>query len=96
MGQGFVDTRKVWGILSLDKNYSTERIDRASQMAIEMGDLSSRRVEALVKLTAGGVPDQKQSQENKPNAHKFVRDLNEYNQLLREQKEEVQNEPSVT
>lgn len=96
MGQGFVDTRKVWGILSLDKNYSNERIDKASQMAIEMGDLSSRRVEALVKLTGGG-PDQKQSVENKANAHKFVRDLNEYKQLLlKEQKEEVQSEPSVT
>jgi len=96
MGQGFVDTRKVWGILSLDKNYSAERIDKASQMAIEMGDLSSRRVEALVKLTSGGVPAQKQSQESKANAHKFVRDLNEYKQLLQEQKEEVQHEPSVT
>ena len=97
MGQGFVDTRKVWGLLSLDKNYSHERIEKACQMAMEMGDPSYRRVHALVKLTAGGAAKPSEPQENKQTAHKFVRDLNEYKQLLlQEQKEEVQNEPSVT
>lgn len=94
-GQGFVDTRKVWGILSLDKNYSAVRIEAASKLALEMGDASYRRVAALIKLLPGD--NTKTSSETKPNAHKFVRDLNEYKQLLlQEQKEEVQNEPSVT
>ena len=95
-GQGFVDTRKVWGILSLDKNYSAPRIEAACKLALEMGDASYRRVAALIKLLPGERPES-QVAETKETAHKFVRDLNEYKQLLlQEQKEEVQHEPSVT
>lgn len=50
-GEGFVDTRVVWGLLSLDKTYSKEVIDQAVGIALEMNILSSRLVERLIKLT---------------------------------------------
>jgi hypothetical protein len=95
-GQGFVDTRIVWGILSLDKNYSAERIERAAKLALEMGDPGYRRIAALIRLSPDDGPKASGPNENKQRTHKFVRDLNEYKQLLKEQKEEVPNEPSVT
>ncbi|NJL25585.1 MAG: hypothetical protein HC902_10710 [Calothrix sp. SM1_5_4] len=91
-GQGFVDTRKVWGILSLDKSHAPEKIEKAAKMALDLGDLSYRRVEAILRLTP---TDKAEPAEAKQTAHKFVRDLNEYKKLLSEQKE-VQHEPSVT
>lgn len=92
-GQGFVDTRKVWGILSLDKNHKPEAIEAACKLALEMNEPSYRRVVSLINLLKKGT-----AQESAPNpkgAHKFVRDLNEYKQLLlfKEQKEK-EDEPS--
>jgi hypothetical protein len=86
-GQGFVDTRKVWGILSLDKNHALDKIEKAAKLALEMDDPGYRQVLALVNL----MPSQSASQpeiknENQP-AHRFVRDLNEYKQLLLEQED---------
>jgi hypothetical protein len=92
-GQGFVDTRKVWGVLSLDKNYKPEQIEKACRLALEMNDPSYRRVAALVKLMP---TDKPRPEETKTEAHKFVRDLNEYKQLLLLEQKEVEHEPSVT
>jgi hypothetical protein len=92
-GQGFVDTRKVWGVLSLDKEYSADRIEKACRLALEMNEPSFRRVESLVKLVGGDKPA---PVETKAEAHKFVRDLNEYKQLLLQEQKEVEHEPSVT
>jgi transposase len=39
-GKGFIDTRKIWGILSLDKKYESHRIEDACQFALECGELS--------------------------------------------------------
>ena len=99
-GQGFVDTRKVWGILSLDKNHPAHQVESACKLALEMGDLSYRRVLALVKLvprdaqTTAGDADAHQSK--KQNTNKFVRDLNEYKQLLLQEQKEVHSEQPVT
>lgn len=49
-GGGFVDTRKIWGILSLEKKYPKELINNAVRTALEMGELSSRFIEKLVQL----------------------------------------------
>ena len=43
-GDGFVDTRKIWGILSLDKEYAAERIDSACARALELGLVGYRAV----------------------------------------------------
>lgn len=86
-GQGFIDTRKVWGILSLDKNHEAQAIENACKLAVEMNEPSYRRVLALLKLLPGEkvVAAQPGEQEKPPTtAHRFVRDLNEYKQLLLE------------
>ena len=49
-GQGFVDTRKIWGVLSLEKKYPREVINSAVAEALRVGELSSRFVETLVQL----------------------------------------------
>lgn len=49
-GDGFVDTRIVWGVLALDKKYSDFAIDRACASARQIGNLSSRYVEKLLRL----------------------------------------------
>lgn len=83
-GHGFVDTRKIWGILSLDKSFAKERINEACRTAVELDSLSYRVVKSLCKLTdhpdsstsvAAGIPVVK-------NNHKFVRPLTVYEDQL--------------
>ena len=50
-GNGFVDTRVIWGFLSLDKTYPKAAVEQAAGVAIEMKMLSGRLVERLIKLT---------------------------------------------
>jgi hypothetical protein len=50
-GDGFVDVRIIWGVLTLEKKYPRERIDFGCQTAVEVGSLSSRFVERVIKLT---------------------------------------------
>jgi hypothetical protein len=49
-GQGFVDTRIIWGVLSLEKKYSHQTIDWAAGVALEVDRLSSRFVEEMAQL----------------------------------------------
>ena len=49
-GQGFIDTRKIWGILSLDKRYGAERINEACRRALEVGSLSYRTVKHFLEV----------------------------------------------
>lgn len=89
-GQGFVDTRKVWGILSLDKSYPAERINDACRQALEIKSLSYRTVRRFLELrslslkAAGpdalfGAP----TSSNVPSSkHRFVRPLAVYQEVL--------------
>lgn len=85
-GDGFIDTRKIWGVLSLDKTFAATQINEACRLALELGTLSYRTVKSLLKLMP---KDAAQScsgrsvhsagarlQEN-PN-HKFVRSMSVY------------------
>lgn len=49
-GQGFVDTRIIWGLISLEKKYSHQTIDWAVGIALEVDRLSSRFVEEMATL----------------------------------------------
>lgn len=49
-GQGFIDTRKVWGILSLDKRYGGDRINEACQHALELQSLSYLTVKHFLEV----------------------------------------------
>jgi hypothetical protein len=79
-GQGFVDTRIIWGLLSLDKKYPKTAIDQAAGIALEMQTLSSRLVEKLIKLTqTPSVASQSPSNEPAP---KFIRPMSVYRDHL--------------
>ena len=77
-GNGFVDTRKVWGILSLDKDYSNESLDKACKQALECGQLSYRTVMMFLNLTP---KENKEIPKSKNN--KFVWEMDEYNNQLK-------------
>ena len=86
MGDGFVDTRKVWGILSLDKTYPAHIIDQACQTAHEHGSWSyqfvkrtAENLHALETVTQEN-PQLSLLQSNKP---KFERQVGEYSQKVK-------------
>jgi transposase len=87
-GQGFVDTRKIWGVLSLDKTFTKERINEACRQAIALDTLSFRMVKSLCKLTdppeAPSADERAASslQQQHSHHHKFVRPLSVYEEQL--------------
>ena len=93
-GHGFVDTRKVWGILSLDKSYPLERIEHACKLAYEMGTPSYRAVCSLIGLTTGTPPSkiEPSDKETTPTPNKFIRPLSEYKILFNPHEGEKNNE----
>jgi hypothetical protein len=85
-GEGFIDTRKIWGVLSLDKSYPASQINEACKQAIAMNSLSYQLVKSLIKLLP------KKAQKNiheteqtfsKPSANKFVRPMSVYEEQLK-------------
>lgn len=79
-GRGFIDTRKVWGILSLDKKYPAAQIDRACAQAIAIKSYSYRSVAGLLER------EQRKAARHAPPTlkapHKFARDLAVYSETL--------------
>jgi hypothetical protein len=73
-GQGFIDTRKVWGILSLDKQYTAEAIDCACRQAMEMKRYSYRAVLGLLQST----PVHTTERPSPTRQNQFTRDLGVY------------------
>jgi hypothetical protein len=90
-GHGFMDTRKIWGILSLDKQYAAGRIDAACRRALELDSLSYRTVKGFLELedverlarSSQGTGAGPVSTAIRPTAHKHVRPLSEYQEQLR-------------
>ena len=85
-GQGFVDTRKIWGILSLDKQYPVERIDAACGRALKLGLLGYRAVlnilaaeeaRLVMERHCEAVPEVKPAKD-----YKFLHSLSEYQEQL--------------
>jgi len=82
-GQGFIDTRKIWGILSLDKRYAAEQINEACRQAVEVGSLSFRTVHNLLELKRCTTAEANESSgvvrlRGREVAHRFVRPLSVY------------------
>jgi transposase len=79
-GDGFIDYRRVWGILSLDKKFSAERINLACEQALSLNKLSYRFVQQLLML----VPPLPFSEEEPPrhSTAKFVHPLEEYRTVI--------------
>lgn len=88
-GEGFVDTRKVWGILSLDKSYLAEHINEACRDALAVGQIGYRIVTSLLSLKpkkkGGSVANADSATTNKfqSESNKYVRDMSEYTEQLR-------------
>ena len=79
-GNGFIDTRKIWGILSLDKKYEPERINKACKDAMECGEISYRAVLSFLTLqpeSKAGIDAAITARQNK-----FIRPLSLYKEEL--------------
>jgi hypothetical protein len=79
-GHGFIDTRKVWGILSLDKKYPAAQIDRACAQAIAIKSYSYRSVAGLLEREARKASPRAPATAQA--SHKFARDLAVYSETL--------------
>ncbi len=77
-GEGFVDNRVVWGLLSLDKNFEKADIDKACGSAIELSTVNLHTVRSLLKIHS-----KPKSKETKTNHGKFTRPMSEYKAQLR-------------
>ena len=75
-GQGFIDTRKIWGILSFDKTYPAAEINTACQTALDLKSYSYRQVERLLKGSRARTPERSAPFRNR--SHQFTRDLSAY------------------
>lgn len=51
-GEGFVDTRVVWGLLTLNKAYANVDVDRACQSALELSQVNLKTVRQLLTIMA--------------------------------------------
>ena len=80
-GEGFVDTRVTWGILSLTKKYESKDIDNACKVAIEISQVNLRTVKSLLSISS----KEKLKKQNSPETlgGKFVRPMSVYTNHIR-------------
>lgn len=83
-GNGFIDTRKIWGILSLDKKYTNEQINDACKKAIELDSYGYRAVVSMLETyhPKSSVSKEIPEKEIKHASSKFVRPICEYQELI--------------
>lgn len=85
-GEGFVDFKVVWGILTLDKAYEKSDINKACRSAIELSQVTLAAVRKLLSITATPKPKAKSNQsdeEFKTVNGKFSRPMTEYKSHIR-------------
>ncbi len=83
-GDGFVDTRSVWGLLTLNKKYSAADIDKACLSALELSQVNLRTVRQLLEIMAK--PKQDNAEEvpaPQTMGGKFARPMSDYKNHLR-------------
>jgi hypothetical protein len=78
---GFIDFRRIWGILSLEKKYSPHEIDAACMRAIASDDVSIRFIERSI-LDTRAESETIEPAPGAPTRAKFERSMSEYSQLL--------------
>jgi len=81
-GDGFIDTRKVWGILSLDKKYSPDEINESCRRAISVDSYSYRTVLGFLQCRTEIEDKTTESTVSSKQSSKFIRPMDEYKQLL--------------
>jgi len=83
-GEGFMDTRKIWGILSLDKRYDGGRIDSACRRALELDSPGYRSVLRLLEIEDSMELEYKATEEGKRERNyvqpptKYIRPMSVY------------------
>ncbi len=83
-GQGFVDTRKVWGILSLEKVHSKNLMNEACKQAIALNSYSYQTVKRLLKHLKTVQLSPSEALCAAPQiSHKFVRPMSVYEEQLK-------------
>ena len=80
-GDGFIDTRKVWGILSLDKKYSPDEINESCRKAIFVDSYSYRTVLRFLQCKTD-IEDKTMITDSSKQSSNFIRPMDEYKQLL--------------
>lgn len=90
-GNGFIDTRKIWGILSLDKKYTAGAINEACERSISIEAYSYRTILSFLKLGIAGIvePEDIGREDKDTRTSKFVRPIEEYKQLLKYEEENL-------
>ena len=83
-GDGFINLRRIWGILALDKKYSRQEIDLACIEALKCGVFSSRAIERTLisaREACAAAAEHSPPPQTRPSG-KFQRDIAEYKQIL--------------
>lgn len=82
--RGFIDTRKIWGILSLDKRYTAEAINNACKEAIQLDLVSYRTIKGLLEIEGNReiktICESVQKSTRHP-PHRFLNPLSDYEQM---------------
>ena len=82
--QGFINLRKIWGILSLDKTYSSDLINEACKIALEVDSISYLGVKHILeakKVNAPGTSHASRT-ELSHKSPRFVRPMSVYQEQL--------------
>lgn len=85
-GNGFVDTRVVWGVLTLNKRFAPSDIDRACASTIELSTVTLRALKSLLAIHAKPQPKSNSANINESyqtTGGKFIRPISEYKTHLR-------------
>jgi transposase len=93
-GHGFIDTRQVWGLLSLDKTFTGAEIDAACARALDINRVGYRAVLPFLPRTARTTKTRQRAIRNADNdaaqpkgnfkANRHTRDLAIYTQHVRD------------
>jgi hypothetical protein len=82
-GDGFIDYRRIWGILSLVKSYPSDDIDAACEDALLHDSLSYATVKSyLVNASSALALEATGESLPKADSSRFQRDITEYSQML--------------
>lgn len=88
-GRGFIDFRKVWGILSLTKRFSHTQVEEACRLALECNTPCYRAVrafaEAQTKPPCEVKNESPRPQDIRSRTNKFVRSVREYEEIIANQ-----------
>ncbi len=84
-GEGFVDLRVIWGLLSLDKKYEAKSINSACREAIELSQVNLKTVMSLLRIMAEEkkpTTRSQQEEEFKLTNGKYTSPMSEYKKHL--------------